>query len=263
MMTKIATYLFLMCAAASFSLSEQPSGSATPAFEVASVKRSTTRELGGVYTYPGGRVAFHGCTLHYLIEQAFKVQPFQVSGGPGWMQDERYDIEAKPSASSKSSTSMPPYPKAPPNEEQRQMLQSLLIERFQLKYHRETREGPVYLLVKGNKALKLADSKDKNAYPWAGGLGGGGIMGDGLAGINESMEDLAKRLGRYLGRPVLDRTGLSGSFDFRTEYSAGDVRPDVITMILVCVQDIGLKLKASRGPVDIIVIEAAEKPSAN
>ena len=143
------------------------------------------------------------------------------------------------------------------------MLQSLLIERFQLKYHRETREDPVYLLEKGNKALKLVDSKDKNVYPWAGGLGGGGIMGDGLAGVNESMEDLAKRLGRYLGRPVLDRTGLSGSFDFRTEYSAGDARPDVITMILVSVQDIGLKLKASRGPVEIIVIEAVDKPSAN
>lgn len=242
---------------------QQPSGSATPAFEVASVKPWTHRELGGVYTYPGGRVTFRGCTLHYLIEIAFNVQPFQVSGGPGWMQVERYDIDAKPSASSKSSTSMPPYPKAPPNEEQRQMLQSLLIERFQLKYHRETREGRVYLLVKGNKALKLADSKDKNAIPWAGGLEGGGIMGNGLAGRNESMEDLARRLSPYLGRPVLDRTGLSGSFDFRTEYAADDARPDVITMIFGSVQDIGLKLEASKGSVDTIVIEAADKPSAN
>src|SRR5258708_39023688 len=123
---------------------------------------------------------------------------------------------------------MPPYPKAPRKQERRQLLQSLLVERFQLKYRRETREGPVYLLVKGNKALKLADSKDKDAYPWAGGIRGGMIMGDGLAGINESMEDLAKRLSRYLGRPVLDRTGLSGSFDFRSEYSSDDARSDVI-----------------------------------
>lgn len=236
---------------------------APPTFEVASVKPSTSGEMGGVYTYPGGRVAFRGCTLQYLIEQAFYIQPFQISGGPGWMQNERYDIEAKPPASSKLSQSMPPYSKAPLNDEQRQMLQSLLVERFQLKYHRETRDGPVYLLVKGNKASKLVDSKDKNAYPWAGGLRGGMISGDGLAGINESMKDLAKRLSPYLGRPVLDRTGISGSFDFRSEYPSDDGRPDVITMILASVQEIGLKLEASKGQVDSIVIEQAEKPSAN
>jgi len=143
------------------------------------------------------------------------------------------------------------------------MLQSLLVERFGLKYHRETREGPVYLLLKGNKASKLVDSKDKNAYPWAGGIRGGMITGDGLAGINESMQDLAKRLSPYLGRPVLDRTGISGSFDFRSEYSSDDVRPDVIAMILASVQDLGLKLAASKGPVDALVIEHAERPSAN
>jgi uncharacterized protein (TIGR03435 family) len=91
------------------------------------------------------------------------------------VQEDRYDIDAKPPASSKSSKSMPPYAKAPPNEEQRQMLQSLLVERFGLNYHRETREGPVYLLLKGNKALKLVDAKEKNAYPWAGGIRGGGV----------------------------------------------------------------------------------------
>ena len=84
-----------------------------------------------------------------------------------------------------------------------------------------------------------------------------------MAGINESMEDLAKRLSPYLGRPVLDRTGLSASFDFRSEYLSDDVRPDVITVILASVQDLGLKLRASKGPVDGIVIEHAEKPSAN
>jgi uncharacterized protein (TIGR03435 family) len=89
------------------------------------------------------------------------------------------------------------------------------------------------------------------------------IVGDGLAGINESMEDLARRLSRYMGRPVLDRTGLSGSFDFRSEYFSDDARPDVITMILACVQDIGLKLESSKGPVEAIVIEHAGKPSAN
>src|SRR4051794_22930862 len=115
-MTKIAMCMFVICAAASLSRAQGPSAKATPEFEVASVKPSTAGEVGGVYTYPGGRVGFRGCTLKYLIEQAFNVQPFQVSGGPGWMQEDRYDIDAKPPASSKSSKSMPPYAKAPPNE---------------------------------------------------------------------------------------------------------------------------------------------------
>ena len=77
------------------------------------------------------------------------------------------------------------------------------------------------------------------------------------------MADLAWRLSRYLERPVLDQTGLSGAYNFRVEYQAGDSRLDVISMILTTVQDLGLKLEASKGPVETIVIEHAEKPSAN
>ena len=179
------------------------------------------------------------------------------------MDDDRFDIEAKPPASSKSSQSVPSNSKTAPNEEQRQMVQSLLASRFQLKYRRENREGPVYLLTRGKGQLKMQDSKDKTAYPWSGGLGGGMIVGDGLRGINESMPDLAWRLSRYLGRPVLDQTGLSGSFDFRVAYSSEGPRPDVISMILATVQDLGLKLESSKGPVESIVIEHVEKPSAN
>ncbi len=209
-------------------------------FEVASVKPTTSRELGGVYTYPGGRIELRGCTLHYMIEQAFNLQPFQISGGPGWMQSDRFDVDAKPPASSKSSQSMPPYRKAPMNDEQRQMLQSLLAERFQLKYHREPREGAVYLLERGSKPLKWTDSRDKNEFPWAGSIAGGALSGAGLAGINESMDDLAKRLGPYLERPVLNRTEIAGSFDFKVEYQSGDARPDLIAMILTTrVQELG------------------------
>jgi len=80
---------------------------AQPSFEVASVKSWTSHELGGVYVYAGGRVEFRGCTLLYLIQQAYNLQAFQVSGGPGWKDDERYDIDAKPPASSQSSHYMP------------------------------------------------------------------------------------------------------------------------------------------------------------
>jgi uncharacterized protein (TIGR03435 family) len=143
------------------------------------------------------------------------------------------------------------------------MLQTLLADRFKLKFHRETKEGPVYLLVKGNKELKLQDAKNKDDYPWAGSIAGGGIAGDGLAGINISMPLLATRLSWYLRRPVLDRTGLTGSYDFKFEYASDDPRAERIASIFASVQGIGLKLEAAKGPVETVVIDYAEKPSAN
>jgi uncharacterized protein (TIGR03435 family) len=240
----------------------------SPAFEVASVKPSGPQSKTlGIYTFPGGRLTAENRTLQNLMEEAFGVQAFQISGGANWVREDRYDIDARPAASSKSNKANPPYPKAPPNDEQRQMLQSLLTDRFQLKYHRETREGPVYLLVKSKKELKIKDAKDKDDYPWVGGIPGGipggMITGNGIAGINISMPLLATRLSRYLERPVLDQTGIEGSFDFKSEYVSDDPHPDVTNSILISIQALGLKLESSRGPVETIVIDHAEKPSAN
>ena len=235
-----------------------------PAFEVASVKPANPQDRWIAFsTYPGGRITVSLYTLEMLIEEAFDVQSFQVSGGPRWINDDRYDIVAKPPASAESSKANPPYPKAPPNDEQRQMLQALLVERFQLKFHRETKEGPVYLLVKGNKEPKLEDAKNKDDYPWAGSVGGGMISGDGIAGINISMPLLATRLSRYLRRPVLDQTGLKGSFDFKFQYLSDDPQTDLISSIFASIQGIGLKLESAKGPVETIVIDHAEKPSEN
>jgi uncharacterized protein (TIGR03435 family) len=238
-----------------------------PAFEVASVKPSTpqTRTLG-IYTFPGGRITGENRTLQNLMEEAFSVQDFQIAGGAKWVREDRYDFEAKPPASSKASKLNPLNSKLPPNGEQRQMLQTLLVDRFHLKYHRETKDGPVYLLVKGNNKLQLQDSKDKNEFPWVGNSNGGGaIFGNGIAGINISMPLLATRLSRYLARPVLDQTGLEGSFDFKFEYPLppDDQHPDVIASIITSIQGIGLKLQAAKGPIETIVIDQAEKPSAN
>ena len=93
----------------------------------------------------------------------------------------------------------------------------------------------------------MTDAKEKDAFSWAGSLCGGGFIGDGLAGVNENMPDLARRLSRRLGRPILDHTALNGSYDFRVEYHSDEERPDIITMILTSVQELGLKLEASKG----------------
>ena len=210
---------------------------------------------------PGGRVVGHGCTLEYLIDEAFSIQAFQLSGGPAWIHDSRYEIEARPPVSSKSSQALPLSPKAEPNVEQRLMLQSLLAERFQLKVRHDISQGPVYLLIKGSKPLKLEPAKDigKSDFSWVGSPRGGTITGDGIAGENISMPILASRLSRYLARPVSDQTGISGFFDFKYQYASDDPHPDLVSSILSSVQEIGLKLESTKGPVETIVIESAVK----
>ncbi len=210
-----------------------------------------------MHNYPGGRVGFRGCTVEYLIQQAFNIQRFQVSDGPAWIRSDRYDIDAKPPDFAKSKESMPPYQKVPINAEQRQMLQALLVDRFGLHFHRETREGAVYLLEKGTKPLKWSDSKDKNEYPWA------GVAGDGLRGENENMPDLAWRLSEMLARPVIDKTGIAGSYDFMISYAPGEEHTDTIAAIQATIHELGLKLEQSKGPVDVIVIESVARPSEN
>ena len=145
------------------------------------------------------------------------------------------------------------------------MLLALLIDRFQLKYHRETRQGQVYFLVRTNRPLKLEDAKIKgpDAWPWVGSPNNGMIRGDGIAGVSISMRLMASRLSGYLGRPVIDHTGLDGTYDFKFEYTPMEPNPDVVSSILFSVQQIGLKLESGKGPVETIVIDHAEKPSGN
>jgi uncharacterized protein (TIGR03435 family) len=237
---------------------------ALPTFEVASVRPSgpNQMEVGGFYTYPGGRIVARGCTLEYLVMLAFDVQSFQVSGGPGWMKDARFDIQAKPPDSSPSSRSNPSSPKSAPSQEQRQMLQSLLVDRFQLKFHRSFKESSVYILSRGEKQLNLQPAKDKNAFPWAGGIAGGWFEG-GIRGENISMPQLAARLSGFLGRPVLDQTGLPGSFDFEYRTGNDDNDADIAGFLLNSMKGIGLKLESGKGPVETIVVDHIEQPSEN
>jgi uncharacterized protein (TIGR03435 family) len=166
------------------------------------------------------------------------------------------------------------------------MLQALLADRFQLKVHREIKQGPVYLLVRGNNALKLEAPKDKSSLSWAGSVEGGPINGDGIAGINISMPELATRLSGFLGRPVLDRTGLEGSFDFKLKDATGDgassaigglpaggpkaggLLPDdpasrLMYSLFAAIKGIGLRLDQGKAPVETIAIDHVEKLSEN
>ena len=144
-----------------------PAGAKLPAFEVATVKPFNPKGgVAGLFVYPGGRIGAGHLNLRMLLMYACNVQTFQVVGAPGWADLDYFNIEAKPPDSSPSAQSNPPSPKFPPTDEQRQMLLALLIDRFQLKFHVESREGPVYILERGKGDLKLNPPEDVSAAPW-------------------------------------------------------------------------------------------------
>ena len=223
------------------------------------------REMNGLYTYPGGRIAGKGCTVQYLIMVAFNLQQFQISGGPEWinlLSGDHFDLEAKPSETSASARSNPALAKLPPNEEQRAMLQSLLAERFQLRFHRDAKEGSVYVLTKSRGPLQLVAPKDPKAFPWAGGITGG-WFGGGMRGENISMPQLAARLSRFLERPVLDRTGIDGSYDFEFRFGGDDNDADIPGFLMTAMNGIGLNVKPAKGLVETLVVDHVEHPSEN
>jgi uncharacterized protein (TIGR03435 family) len=158
------------------------------------------------------------------------------------------------------------------NAEQCEMLLSVLADRFHLRFHREDAEGPVLLLTKG-KNPKLAPPADTSAYSWVGSATEGGMMtGTGIRGINASMPLLADRLQWYFERPVMDRTGIQGSFDFKFQTpwdgppitSSKSIRsPEVLTTIVSAIQGIGLKLEDGKAPIETIVIDDAARPTPN
>jgi uncharacterized protein (TIGR03435 family) len=196
---------------------------------------------------------------------AFDVQPFQIVGGPDWIHKDLFDVVAKPPSSSQSSRFNAPSQNSALSEEQRLMLQALLINRFQLSFHREFKTGPIYVLEKAHGKMKLRSPKDSSAPPWVGSNVGTAVNGDGIAGKNVSMSFLASRLSRYLQSPVVDGTGLKESFDFKQEYRDNNpnTQEEFDKSIMTSVEELGLRLVPSTGPVDMIVVDNAEKPAEN
>ena len=233
-----------------------------PRFEIATVKPPGPQDrIITLYNYPGGRVVISLYTFALLLHEALGAQRFQVVGAPAWIDSERFMIEAKPPASSKLSSFTPSNREAPLVEEQRQMLLALLIGRFQLKFHRESKEGVVYLLTKGPQEPMFEPPKHPEYRMFFAGLLGGG--NGTVSGGNATMEFIASQLSGSMGGPVLDLTGLTGPFDFTLEHVYDPEEHDLVAIAQRTVRELGLKLERSRGPVETIVIDHLEKPSEN
>lgn len=241
--------------------------SASPTFDIASVKPTdpSNGEMGMILVYPGGRLEIRGCTLMCLTTVAYDLQLWQISGGPKWANEDRFSISATPPADSDLTKIAPSNPKLPPPDEERLMLRALLVDRFKLVTSATTEQGSGMALILKERSLKLIDAKDRSAFPVVVyGSTDKAASPDFLQGINAPMAKFAERLSSILRVPVVDETGLPGSFDFKIEY-AGDASDTNATgpQLSTAIQELRLKLESAKVPVRHIVIERAERPSEN
>jgi uncharacterized protein (TIGR03435 family) len=245
---------------------------------------------------PGGGLNITGATLKVLIQQAYDVRDFQISGGPGWIDSDRYDIAAKAAPGTNLPTPDPRDLAAQRQamEVQRERMRALLAERFQLKIRRETKQLPVYVLTQAKGGSKLKESNldapapAPNANKGTPRFQGAGIRvtPGHIMGQYASLDFLVQLLSQFVGRTVIDKTGLKGSYDFTLEWTPDTpqglgpviggpgepvIRPDNPaaaepsgpSLFTALQEQLRLKLESQKGPVEVIVIESVEKPSEN
>ncbi len=260
-------------------------------FEVASVKPN---KMGAakvsIQTLPGGRFTAENVTLRGLILFAYRLQPLQLTGGPAWLDSDRFDIVAKSGtddpgnlfdAERRGEVSRPQV-----------MLRALLKERFALDVHTVTRELPTYALVRARSDGTLGSDirpsaldcsvPPRGGVPPAGSISCGIRIGGGpgtMVAGGASMAQLAKTLTTWVGRIVFDRTGLDGAFDFTLKWTpdqmpqgfdkkiaAGGLAPadpDGPSIFTALQEQLGLKLDSQKGPVDVMIVDRAEHPKEN
>jgi uncharacterized protein (TIGR03435 family) len=278
-------------------LSQAPDG-VKPSFEVATVKPNATGDNRiAILGQPGGRFVVTGASLKLLIGFAYRVQDFQISGGPSWINTDRWNIEARAEEGSIPPPKGPPDPNVPDPFQLR--VQSLIEDRFQLKTHRETKEFPVYELVVARGGSKMKLSEDQSPFrppergaappppPQRGGPMPRGSMRMGRGSLEASgvpLSNFIQALSSQLGRTVIDKTDLKGLYDIKLQWTpdvgqgAGPFGPggpggpeppppppDVPgPSIFTAVQEqLGLRLDSTKGPADALVIDSAQKPSEN
>jgi len=223
-------------------------------FDVASVKKlNTTGPPGDIPRNPDpapGHFHMTNVPMRMLLEWAYDLKDYQISG-PDWIKiDERYEVIAKAAGPA-------------PESEVRQMLQSLLLERFQMKVHRETRELPVYVLLPGKGAPKV---KEVAADVQPTGRGDG----TSVTFVGQPISRFTFMLSRRMDRPVLDMSGLTGRYEYTVDTSGlgfNGREPEVPggTSIFTAVQrDLNLRLEARKEPIQILVIDSISKvPTEN
>jgi uncharacterized protein (TIGR03435 family) len=239
---------------------------ANPAFEVATIKPSDPARPQQIITLRGAEVITTNTTVHDLINLAYWLHPKQVTGGPAWTESDKYDMTGKPDA-----------PGQPNVDQMKMMIQKLLADRFQFKFHFEKRELSAYAIRIAKTGAKITKSQaDPKGIP--GWNFGRTPSGTALSFRNSPMSQFAAVLQNSMDRPVVDQSGLSERYDFTLTFTpdaaepgflggaagtAGnnpDAAPDLFTAFQ---QQLGLKLEPTKAPIDVMVIDQVERPSEN
>jgi uncharacterized protein (TIGR03435 family) len=274
----------VMGAAQSSSQPAPTTGATSLSFEVASVKPNHSGDNGRRIMFGPGRFTASGATIRFLITMAYMVKEFQVSGGPSWVDSERYNIDAKEEDS--LAKELEKLPQDERMQKKGLLIPSLLADRFQLRLGHATKELPIYVLVIAKNGPKLREAKPGtyNGIKGRDGIAHGGSMHVTRGQLEcqaASLDLLAFQLSQQLGRNVVDHTGLKGNYDFIVKWTpdpnegamfkepqGGRPYPDNAPpessgpSIFTAIQEqLGLKLESTKAPVDILVIDHIERPS--
>ena len=262
----VGGYVFFGCAYLPGIRAQSPQGVPTASFEVASIKPQPWTNEGGVDVYVRGNTLYaEHADLYLLVEFAYGLPPesHRVSGGPAWaMHGLLSNVSGENETLFRVIAKAPDGP--PPSRDGfRLALQSLLMDRFRLQVHHEQKNLPVYSLVEARKGAKLVENHSDVSEAWS--------MADGppfrMRAVHAPVSRLVEELASYnhgVGRPVIDKTQLPGIYDFQISWApndlaGGELGPSAFT----AVGELGLTLESTTAPFDMIVIDHAEKPSAN
>lgn len=266
----------------------------TVSFEAASIKPNVSGESNtSVRRLPGGRFTATNVPVALLLQMAYQLQQFQIQGSPSWLRTDRFDIVARLDGD-------PPPPPVGSTDPDRVMLalQTLLADRFTLSVHWETQELPVYALVLARADSKLGPNIRPAAVDCTAAAAANAAAAKEGRTVNPNTPDrvscgmrnsngrimfggypmsfFANGLANEVNRAVVDRTGLSGNWDFELTYTRDRVRrPDVTdaapassdldgaSIFTALREQLGLKLEATKGPVRVLVIDRIEPPTSD
>jgi uncharacterized protein (TIGR03435 family) len=225
-------------------------------YEVSSIRPNKNSDLIFRIMPTGNRFVARDVSLFTLIQWAYKLQQSRISGAGPWTKSERFDIEAT-------------VPRALSNDQHRLMLQPLLADRFRLETRWETRRMPVFELgaIKGASKLKKSTCMGTPSFENPCGTFGGSLGT--INGRAATLDVLAQALSGIVGREVLNKTGIQGTYDFNLSWTpdavagAADVNGDDLSIFTAVREQLGMKLTPTIGPVDILVIVDARRPTPN